>query len=111
MLGRFLLTAEGSVLPIKKREAQKYDKEKFSLKKLNDVEVKGQHRDEISTRFAALENLNDKVDINRAWESIRKNIETSAKECLGYAYVILSQSSINMVSRRKIKIFTLNDAG
>jgi hypothetical protein len=54
------------------------------------MELKGQYRGEISTRFAALENLNDKVDINKACESIRENIEISAKECLRQDYVILS---------------------
>lgn len=62
----------------------------FSLKKLNDIRVKGQYGSEISTRFAALENWNVKVRINRAYEYIRENIETSAKECLRQAYVILS---------------------
>jgi hypothetical protein len=31
-----------------------------------------------------LENLDDEVDINRAWETIRENIEVSVKESLGY---------------------------
>jgi hypothetical protein len=31
-----------------------------------------------------LENLDDDVDINRAWETIRENIKTSAKVRLGY---------------------------
>jgi hypothetical protein len=31
-----------------------------------------------------LENLDDEVDINRAWETIRENIRISAKESLGY---------------------------
>jgi hypothetical protein len=31
-----------------------------------------------------LENLDTEVDINRAWETIRDNIKTSAKESLGY---------------------------
>jgi hypothetical protein len=31
-----------------------------------------------------LENLVDDVDINRAWESIRENMKTSATEGLGY---------------------------
>jgi hypothetical protein len=39
---------------------------------------------EISNTFAALENLDESMDINNAWESIRKNIKTSAKENLGY---------------------------
>jgi len=38
---------------------------------------------EISDRFAALENLNDNQDINRAWKNIREIIKTSAKESPG----------------------------
>ena len=37
----------------------------------------------IPNRFAALENLNDSEDINGAWENIKENIKTSAKESLG----------------------------
>ena len=33
--------------------------------------------------LAALENLNDSEDINRAWENIKGNIKTSAKGSLG----------------------------
>jgi hypothetical protein len=33
--------------------------------------------------FAALENLNDSEDINRAWENIKEYIRTSATETLG----------------------------
>jgi hypothetical protein len=39
---------------------------------------------EISNRFAALENLDESLDINSAWESIRENTKTSVKENLGY---------------------------
>jgi hypothetical protein len=46
--------------------------ERFNLKKLGKVEGKEQYRVEISNRFAALENLNDDVDINRAWENIER---------------------------------------
>jgi hypothetical protein len=52
--------------------------------KLNEVESKEQYRVEISNRVAALENLDAEVDIDRAWETIRRDIETSAKESLGY---------------------------
>jgi hypothetical protein len=58
--------------------------ESFSLKKLNKVEDKEQYHVEISNRFAALENLDAEVDINRAWETIRQKIKISAKESLGY---------------------------
>jgi hypothetical protein len=45
--------------------------ERFNLKTLNKVEGKEQYCVEISNRFAALENLDTEVDINRAWETIR----------------------------------------
>jgi hypothetical protein len=35
-------------------------------------------------RFAALENLDTEVIINRAWKTVRENIKISAKENLGY---------------------------
>jgi hypothetical protein len=39
---------------------------------------------EIPNRFAALENFDENLDINSAWESITENIKTSGKENLGY---------------------------
>ena len=36
-----------------------------------------------ANRFAALENVSEDEDINRAWESIKENIKTSATESLG----------------------------
>ncbi|PNF41599.1 hypothetical protein B7P43_G11344, partial [Cryptotermes secundus] len=41
--------------------------ERFSLKKLNEVEGKEEYCVEISNRFAALENLNTEVNVNKAW--------------------------------------------
>jgi hypothetical protein len=58
--------------------------ERLHLKKLNEVEGKEQYRVEISNKFAALENLNAEVDINKTWETIKENIKISAKESLGY---------------------------
>jgi hypothetical protein len=37
----------------------------------------------MSNRSAALENFSDSTDINRAWENIKENLKTSAKESLG----------------------------
>jgi hypothetical protein len=37
----------------------------------------------VSNKFAALENLNDSKGINRAWENIKDNIKTSAKDRSG----------------------------
>jgi hypothetical protein len=58
--------------------------EKFNLKKLDEVEGTEQYRVEISNRFAALENLDDDVDINRAWETILEKIKILAKASLDY---------------------------
>jgi hypothetical protein len=56
---------------------------KFNLRKLDDLEVRKQYRTEFTYRLAALENVSDDEDLNRAWESIKENIKTSAKESLG----------------------------
>jgi hypothetical protein len=58
-------------IAINKLPAQKFDMERFNLRRLNNVEVKELRWVEISNRFAALENLDDDVDISRAWKSIR----------------------------------------
>jgi hypothetical protein len=66
-----------------KQAAQKFEGERFNLRKLNELEVKEKYQIEITHRFAALENLNVDQDVNRAWESIKEDIKTSAKENLG----------------------------
>jgi hypothetical protein len=71
-------------LSVSKRTRQNSDLERFDLKRLDDVEVKEKYQVEISNRFAALESLHESFDINNAWESIRENIKTSAKDNLGY---------------------------
>jgi hypothetical protein len=70
-------------LAVRKQEAQKFDGGRFNLRKLNDLGVRKQYQIEITNRFAALENLSDDEDIMRAWENIKKNIKTSAKQSLG----------------------------
>jgi len=70
-------------LAISKQATQKCDGERFNLRKLNELEVKKKYQTEITKRFAALENLNVDEDVNRAWENIKENITTSAKESLG----------------------------
>jgi hypothetical protein len=73
----------GERLPVRKQAAQKFGGEKFNQRKLNDLEVRKQYWTEITNRFAALENVSDDEDINRAWESIKEKIKNSAKESLG----------------------------
>jgi hypothetical protein len=71
-------------LAVSKRAAQKVDTERFNVKKLNEGDVNEQYRVTIRNKFAALENLEDSGDINGAWDNIRENIKSSAKESLGY---------------------------
>jgi hypothetical protein len=54
------------------------------MKKLDDTDVKEKYHVEISNRFETLESLDESFDTNNAWESIRENIKTSAKDNLGY---------------------------
>jgi len=69
-------------LAVGKQGAQTFDRQRFNLRKLNEPEVREQYQIEITNRFAALENLNDDEDVNRTWENIKENIQTSAKESL-----------------------------
>ena len=69
-------------LAISKQAAQRYEEERFYLRKLNELEVSKQYQIKISNRFAALENLRDSEDTHTAWENIKENIKTSAKERL-----------------------------
>jgi hypothetical protein len=71
-------------LAVSKRAAQKVETERFNVKQLNKGVVKEQYQVIIRNKFAALENLEDSGDINRAWNNIRENTEISAQESLGY---------------------------
>jgi len=70
-------------LAVSKQAAQKFDLERFNVRKVSELEVRKQYQMKISNRFAALENLNGNEDINMAWDNIKENIKTSAKESLG----------------------------
>jgi hypothetical protein len=53
-------------LAVSKQATQKIDTERFNVKKLNEGDVKQQYQVTIRNKFAALENLEDSGDINRA---------------------------------------------
>ena len=67
---------------VSKHEAQKFDAERFNLRKLSELEVRKQYQIKIPNRFAVLEDLNDSMDINRGWENIKESIKTPAKDSL-----------------------------
>ena len=53
-------------LGISKQAAQKVEMERFNLRNLSELDFWKQYQIKISDRVAALENLNDSEDINRA---------------------------------------------
>jgi heme oxygenase len=59
-------------LTVNKQRSHSLHTERFNLKKLKDVVGKEQFRVEVSNRFAALEDLDREVEINSAWEIIKK---------------------------------------
>ena len=70
-------------LAVGKQAAQRSDRQRFNLGKLNELEVRKQYQIEITSRFAALESSNEDEDVNRTWVNIKEIIKTSAKESLG----------------------------
>jgi hypothetical protein len=68
------------IISVSKRARQKFDLERFHLKKLAGIEVKEKYQVEFSHRFSALDSLDERFDINYAWEGIRENIKISAKD-------------------------------
>jgi hypothetical protein len=66
-------------LAVNIQAAQKFNVGRFNFWKLSQLEV----RNSIILRSqtdVALENLNDSEHINRCWENITENIQTSAKK-------------------------------
>ena len=50
-------------MAVGKWAAQRLDRQRFNLSKLNDLEVRKKYQIDITNRFAALQNLNE--DVNR----------------------------------------------
>jgi len=59
-------------LAVGKQTAQRFDSQRFNLRKLNEPEVREQCQIEITNRFAALENSDDDEDVNRTWEKLKR---------------------------------------
>jgi hypothetical protein len=70
-------------LAVGKRMVKKMDMERFDLKQLNEKEAKEKYQVTIKNKFAALEILDNDVDIKRAWDIIRENMKISAEESIG----------------------------
>ena len=74
-------------LSVGKQAAQKFDRQSFNLRKLNEPEVREQYQIEITNRFAALENLSDDEDVYRTWRNIKENIRNLSERESGSARI------------------------
>ena len=61
-------------LTVSKKAARKFYVERFNIRKLNALEFRKEYQTKISNSFEALENLNGREDIERAWENIKEKI-------------------------------------
>ena len=77
-------------LAVGKQVTQRFDRQRFNLRKLNEPEVREQYQIEITNKFAALENSENDKDVNRTWENIKENIQTSVR-----VWVWMNLSRIN----------------
>jgi len=67
------VTAKGRErLAVGKQAAQRFDRQRFNLRTLNEPKVREQYQIEITNRFAALENLNDDDNVNRNWRTLKR---------------------------------------
>ena len=56
--GHYLVVAKvREILAVRKQAAQKSDRGRYNMRKLNNLEVRKQYQIEITNRFAALENV------------------------------------------------------
>jgi hypothetical protein len=67
-------------IAVNKQGSHTFHIERFNLKKLNEMKCKEKYRVEVSNRFAALDDLDAKVEINTIWVTFRENIKISAKD-------------------------------
>ena len=74
-----------------KQVAQRFDRQRFNLRKLNEPEVREQYQIEITNRFAALENSDDDEDVNRTSENIKRISKRQRKR----VWVWMNLSRIN----------------
>ena len=59
-------------MAVSKQAAKRFDGERFNLRKLIELVVRKHYQTEITNRFAALENLSDDEDINKAWRTLKR---------------------------------------
>jgi RNA binding exosome subunit len=94
---------------------QKSGVERFNLRKPRELEVRKQYQIKVSDRFAAMENLDNSEHIKRAWEDIKENIKTAAKDspCLyeleQHKLCFDEECSLFLEQRKQAKMEQLQD--
>ena len=58
-------------LAVGKKAAQRFGRQRFNLRKLNEPEVREQYQIEITKRFAGLENFNNDKDVTSTCENFK----------------------------------------
>jgi len=69
----------GARLAVGKQAAQRFDRQRFNLRDLNEPEFREQNQIEITNKYAGLENVKDNEDVYRTWENIKAIFQSSAK--------------------------------
>jgi len=89
----FMVAKVKESLAVSNQTTQKFDVEKFNIRKFSELEVRKQYQSRISKRFAALENLNNSEDINRVGRILKR----MSKHQLKRVWVSMNGSSITCV--------------
>jgi hypothetical protein len=93
-------------LGVSKQRSHRFHVDRFSLKKLDEVEGRAQYRVAITNGFAGLKSLEAGVDISSAWETVRENINIS-----GFSELIdqRKQGQLQLQNPSKINGDSLNN--
>jgi hypothetical protein len=60
---------------VAKYRSNRFHMKIFNLKKLNESECRKKYCTEVSNMYAASEDVNNEVEVNSAWETIRENVK------------------------------------
>ena len=94
-------------LAVGKQAAQKFDRQRFNLRKLNEPEVREQYQIEVTNKFAASENFSGDEDVDRTWENIKENLKPQRKKI----WVCTNRSGINPGLMKNVWVFGSKEVG
>ena len=74
-------------LAVGKQAAQRFDRQRFNLRNLNEPEVRELYQIEITNRFAALENSDEDEDVNRTWGKHKRDYPNLSERESGFGWI------------------------